>query len=163
MAGNSVSELIFFIAAIMVSSAVAITLVEVIDNYTDEVSDQASLLNVEMGSDLMIINDPMYVNYNSTTTNLTFYLKNTGSRDLTTDDIVVSANGTARSGNNVTSKLVDGGSNWSPGKVVEVVFKVSDLKEGIDYHGWATSSGLSDQGTVKGNAQDTIVFRIKEV
>ncbi|MFO8050253.1 MAG: hypothetical protein R6V01_00960 [Thermoplasmatota archaeon] len=163
MAGNSVSELIFFIAAIMVSSAVAVTLIGVIDNYSDAVSDQASMLNVEMGSDLEIINDPMYVRYNSTTSNLTFYLKNIGSRDLSLDDVAVSANGTARAGSNITKRLVGGGSSWAPGDVVEVVFGSPGLEEDTDYHGWASTSGLTEKGVPKGNAQDIIVFRIWEV
>ncbi|MEA3559271.1 MAG: hypothetical protein U9R75_08470 [Candidatus Thermoplasmatota archaeon] len=160
MAGNSVSELIFFIAAILVSSAVAISLIEVIDSYSDEISDQASLLNVEMGSSIEIINDPMYVNYNTTSSNLTYYLKNVGSRDLSLDDIVVSANGTARSGSNITAVLMGGGSGWSSGDVVEVTFNVPGLRSGLDYPGWASTSGMTEKKIVKGNAQDTIVFRI---
>ncbi|MBN1539424.1 MAG: hypothetical protein JW939_04710 [Candidatus Thermoplasmatota archaeon] len=163
MAGTSISEMIFFIAAILVSSAVAVTLVEVIDRYTDEIENEASLVEGEMRSRVTIINDPLYVRYDPSDGNLTFYLKNTGTGDLSKDDIVVSANGTTRAGNSIWATQLCGGSAWRPGDVMQVTFRVPGLREGIDYHGWASASGLSEKGTVRGTAQSSMVFRIKEV
>lgn len=163
MAGTSISEMIFFITAIIVSSAVAVTLVDVIDRYTDEISDEASIVEGEMRSRVTIINDPLYVIYNSGDGNLTFYLKNTGTGDLSKDDIVVSANGTTRAGKSLWVTQLGGGSAWKPGDVVQVTFRVPGLREGVDYHGWASTSGLSEKGIVRGSAQSSLVFRIKEV
>ncbi|MBN1391052.1 MAG: hypothetical protein JXA22_10475 [Candidatus Thermoplasmatota archaeon] len=163
MAGTSISELIFFITAILVSSAVAVTLIEVIDQYAEEISDEASLMEGEMRSRLMIINDPLYVTYDASDGNLTFYLKNTGTGDLSRDDIIVSANGTTRAGAELWVTQLGGGSVWKPGDVIEVVFRVPGLEEGNDYHGWASTSGISEKGTVRGSSQSSLVFRIREV
>jgi archaellum component FlaG (FlaF/FlaG flagellin family) len=163
MAGTAVSEMIFFIAAIIVSSAVALTLVEVIDTYAENIGDEASLVEGEMRARITIINDPLYVPYDKSDTNLTFYLKNTGTVDLLMEDIVVSANGTSRGGDDIWLNLMGNGSRWGPGDVVEVIFRVPNLKEGIDHSGWASTSGLSDRGTARGSADDSIIFRVKEV
>ncbi|MGA1820468.1 MAG: hypothetical protein ACMUHU_05600 [Thermoplasmatota archaeon] len=163
MAGTSISEMIFFIAAILVSSAVAVTLIEVIDRYTDEISDEASVVEGEMRSRMTIINDPLYVIYDTSDGNLTFYLKNTGTGDLSKDDIVVSANGTTKAGSEIWAAQLGDGSTWRPGDVVEVKFRVPGLKEGIDYKGWATTSGISEKGFIRGTTQASIVFMIEEV
>lgn len=161
MAGNSVSEMIFFIAAIMISSVVAVTLIEIIDDYSSDLRNEASLLKGEMGSRVTVINDPLYVPYTNSTTELVFYLKNTGTADLTTSDIVLSANGTTAAGSDVTVKIMGGGNRWHPGAVVEGSFNVSGLREGIDYQGWVSTSGLSETDQIRGHAEDTITFRIR--
>jgi archaellum component FlaG (FlaF/FlaG flagellin family) len=163
MAGTAVSEMIFFIAAIIVSSAVALTLVGVIDTYAENIGDEASLVEGEMRARVTIINDPLYVIYDPSDTNLTFYLKNTGTVDLSMEDLVVSANGTSKGGDDIWVDLMGNGTRWAPGDVVEVNFRVPTLKEGMDYSGWASTSGLSEKGTARGNADDRIIFRVKEV
>ncbi|MGA1848910.1 MAG: hypothetical protein ACMUHB_06185 [Thermoplasmatota archaeon] len=163
MAGTAVSEMIFFIAAIIVSSAVALTLVEVIDTYAENIGDEASLVEGEMRARVTIINDPLYVTYDRSETNLTFYLKNTGTVDLSIPDIVVSANGTASGGDDIWVDLMGNGTRWGPGDVVEVIFRVPGLKADTDYSGWGSTSGLSERGTAKGSAEDRIIFRVKEV
>jgi len=163
MAGSAVSELIFFTAALLISASVAVALVEIVEDYSASLRDEASLLNADMRARVTIVNDPFYVPYDGTSGDLSFYLKNTGTSGLSLDDIVVSANGTARSGSSLTASVLGGGSLWSPGRTVEVVFSVPDLTEGTDYHGWASTSGLTEEGMARGNAQDTIVFRVTEV
>lgn len=162
MAGTAVSEMIFFIAAILVSSAVAVTLIEVIDRYAEEVSEEATVVEGEMRSRLTIINDPLYVQYDKSSTNLTYYLKNTGTGDLSTQDIVVSANGTTKAGKDLLITLLGGSSDWRPGDTVEVTFSVPSLREGVDYNGWASTSGITETKQVRGNAQDIFIFQVKE-
>lgn len=163
MAGSAASELIFFIAAILISSAVAVTLIDVVGNYSEDMEDEASLLRWEMKAKVRVINDPMYVPYDRTDGNLTLYLKNTGTSDLSTNDIVAAANGTTRAGDDVWVSIVDGGSRWSPGDTVKVNFRVSGLEEGVDYNGWVSSNGLTSTGIRRGSAEDSFVFRIREV
>jgi flagellar protein FlaG len=163
MAGSAVSELIFFIAAILISSAVAVTLIEVIDEYSGDLKDEASVLRWEMRSDMIMVNDMGNVPYESSTGNITFYLKNTGTGDLSTEDIVISANRTIGTGSNLTVTLLGGGRAWSPGKTVQANLLVPNLEEGVDYYGWATTSGLTDEGKRRGNTDAPFVFRIREV
>jgi archaellum component FlaG (FlaF/FlaG flagellin family) len=162
MAGTAVSEMIFFIAAILVSSAVAVTLIEVIDQYADDVSDNAQVVEGEMRSRMTIINDPLYIPYDTTETNITYYIKNTGTISLSTEDLVVSANGTTKAGSDLWIRLLGGSSVWMPGDTIEVIFRAPNLREGVDYNGWASTSGITDNDQIRGSAQDTIIFQVKE-
>jgi flagellar protein FlaG len=161
MAGTTISELIFFIAAILISTTVAVAFIQVADDYSEGISDEARLLRSEMGSKLTIINDPGKVPYDRSTSNLTFYLKNTGSGELSVKDIVVSANGTAASGSKIKTQVLDGGSIWSPGDVVEVKFTVKNLRAGVDYDGWASTSALTEGGIPMGSTQSALTFRVR--
>jgi flagellar protein FlaG len=163
MAGSAVSELIFFIAAIMISSAVAVTLIDVIDDYSSDLRDEASVLRGEMRSDMILVNDPQNVPYETGTGNITFYFKNTGTGDLSIDDLVVSANRTVGTGSNLTVQLLGGGSRWSPGKTVQANFLAGNMDEGEDYHGWATTSGLTTEEGRRGSTEISFVFRIRGV
>jgi flagellar protein FlaG len=163
MAGSAISEMIFFIAAIMISSAVAVTLIEVVDEYSEDLSDEASILRWEMRSDMTFINDPLHIPYNSSTGNLTLYVKNTGTGDLSLGDLVISINGTTKTGNDIMKTILGGGASWSPGKTVQVNMNVPGMNEDMDYHGWGTTSGITSSGGRRGTAQDTLVFRIWEV
>jgi flagellar protein FlaG len=163
MAGTTISELIFFIAAILISTTVAVSFIEVADRYSESISEEAGMMETELGSRMSMINDPARVPYNRTTSNLTFYIKNTGSGYLSVEDLVVSANGTASTGDLIDARVMDGGSGWAPGGVVEVVFTVKNLRSGVDYDGWAATSGISDGGEPRGSAQSTITFRVRGV
>jgi flagellar protein FlaG len=163
MAGNAASELIFFIAAIMISSVVAVTLIDVVGEYSDNIEDEASLLKWDMKAKVKVINDPMYVPYDTSDGNLTIYVKNTGTSDLSVDEIVIGANGTARADTEIWVSIVSGGSKWSPGETVKVNFRVPNLEEDIDYHGWVSTNGLTSSGVRSGSAEDSFVFRIMEV
>jgi len=163
MAGTAVSELIFFITALMVSSAVALVLVDVIDRYAEDIEESSSALKGDMQSRVTFINDPLNVPYDPASGNLTYYLKNTGTGALSMTDIVVSANGTALSGTSVSVKLLSGGARWSSGSTVEVVFPVKGLTTSMDVIGWASTSGLNSAGASRGSAEDSFVFRVREV
>ncbi len=163
MAGSAVSELIFFIAAVMISSAVAVTLIEVIDDYSTNLKDEASILRGEMISDMVLVNDVQRIPYDAATGNITFYLKNTGTGDLSTDDLVLSANRTIGTGSNLTVTLLGGGAKWSPGKTIQANLFVQNLGPNVDHFGWATTSGLTSEGRRRGSTDISFVFRIKEV
>ena len=160
MASTAVSEMIFFIVALFISAGVAGILIGVVDNYSSDIEDAASDLSGEMRSKVGFINDQANVPYNSTSTELTFYLMNTGSGDLSAEDLVVSANGTALAGDDLTTSILGGGRKWSRGKVVEVNLNVTGLQTNTDYHGWASTTGMSDSGSTSGHARDSITFRI---
>lgn len=163
MAGSAISEMIFFIAAIMISSAVAVTLIGVIDDYSEDLGEEASVLRWEMRSQMKVINDPMYIPYDTSNGNLTFYVKNTGTGDLSIDELVVSANGTTGSTSTMWTRTLNGDEDWKPGSTIEVIFRVSGLKQDTDYNGWVYTSGITPTGSPRGTAEDNIVFRIMEV
>ena len=160
MASESISQLIWFIATVLITTSVALLFIDVIGDYGGVLRDRAGRLKGEVEAELEIINDPLAVPYNSTTGNLTFYIKNTGSIKLSVDDLVVAANGVARAGNQISTTIVGGGNDWLPGKVLVAVFTVGNLTSGVDYHGWAQTSGVTDGRKLAGTAWDTIDFQI---
>jgi len=139
---------------------VAFAFVSIADTFSQRLEDEAVQLKAEMGSSMVLINDPANVPYDRTTTNLSFYLKNSGSSELSLEDIVVSANGTAVPSSDLWAEHLEGGSRWLPGDVVQVRFHVPSLRTGVDYPGWASTSGLTDGGSPRGSAQDSFAFRI---
>lgn len=161
MAGSSVSEMIFFIAAILISSVVAVAIIDIVDDYSADLRDEASILRGEMQSRLDIINDQMNVPYHNATSNLTFYIMNTGTGELDRGSLVVAANGTTAAGSALKTRIIGGERRWLPGVVVEANFTVSSLVEGIDYDGWASTSGISEGGEIRGHTMDSIKFRIR--
>ena len=161
MAGNSVSEMIFFIAAILVSSAVAAAFIGIVEDYSGDLEERASLLRGEVRSGMDIVNDPANVPYVNSTSNLTFYIMNTGTGRLSTDSLVVGANGTTAGGSDLYIEILGDETDWLPGVVIGASLKVGGLVEGRDYNGWASTSGLSDSGQIRGHARDDLAFRIR--
>lgn len=159
MASESISQLIWFIATVLITTSVALLFIDVIDDYGRVLTDRSSRLRGEIAADLEIINDPLAVPYDNTTGNITFYIKNTGSIRLSVEDLVVAANGVARGGSEVTTRVLGGG-DWDPGKVLVVSFNVGNLSRGVDYHGWVETSGVTEGGKLAGTAWDTIEFQI---
>ncbi|RLF56087.1 MAG: hypothetical protein DRN35_03785 [Thermoplasmata archaeon] len=159
MASESISQLIWFIATVLITTSVALLFINIIDDYGGVLTERASRLRGEVSADLEIINDPMAVPYDNTTGNITFYIKNTGSIRLSIVDLVVAANGVARGGSEISTRILGGG-EWDPGKVLVTSFNVGNLTWGVDYHGWAQTSGITEGGKLAGTAWDTIEFQI---
>ncbi len=153
--------MIFFIAALLIAATVATVFINIADDFSSDLEDEAERMRQEVRSHLAIINDPGNVPYENSTGKVTYYLMNIGTGDLSMDDIVVSANGTASGGSSIAVRLIGGGTVWSPGGVVEVNFTSSGLVEGVDYHGFASTAGMTPGGKVSGHSQDVIIFRIR--
>ncbi len=153
--------MIFFIAALLIATMVAAVFINIADDFSGDLEDEAERMRQEIRSHIAIINDPGNVPYENSTDNVTYYLMNIGTGDLSMDDIVVSANGTASGGSSIAVRLVGDGTIWSPGGVVEVNFTSSGLVEGVDYHGFASTAGMTSGGKVSGHSQDVLVFRIR--
>jgi flagellar protein FlaG len=161
MAGTTVSEMIFFIAAIVISSMIAVVLIDIVGDFSANLGDEASVLRGEMQSRLDIINDQMNVPYDNSTSTVTFYVMNTGTGELDAESLVVAANGTTAAGSGLEARFMGGERRWLPGVVMEVNFTVDSLAEDIDYNGWASTSGISDRGEIRGHTTDSFVFRIR--
>lgn len=160
MASESISQLIWFIATVLITTSVALLFIDIIDDYGGVLTERASRLRGEVSADLEIINDPLAVPYENSTGNITFYIKNTGSIRLSIVDLVVAANGVARGGGEISTRILGGGGEWDPGKVLVANFNVGNLTRGVDYHGWAQTSGITEGGKLAGTAWDTIEFQI---
>lgn len=119
MASVSISHLILFIASIIVAASVAGTMTAGVDRLDDAISAESLDVSREVRTDVEVISDPGSPVYNvSGNENVTLLVKNTGSRNLPTDAIVVDVlvDGTYR-----TDVWVEPiGGTWNTGDVVRL-------------------------------------------
>ena len=87
----SFTQTIFFIAPIIVAVAIAGTMIGVTDMMADEVRTKAAASASEMGSSIVIINDPRQVPYADGL--VTIYIKNVGSTTPSYKDMLVFLDG----------------------------------------------------------------------
>ncbi|MFQ3285411.1 MAG: flagellar protein FlaG [Natronomonas sp.] len=123
MSGVSASHLIIFIASIVVAAGVAGTLVTQVDRVSTSISDQSEAAEERIDTDIRIISDTgSDAIYNSTNSNLTLYVKNTGGTELTPEagSIDLLVDGSFISGKTVTRVNANNPDRWPPGTVVEV-------------------------------------------
>lgn len=131
MASVSVSQLILFIAAMLVAGSVAGLLTTTVDDIGNAIEEQGIATSDEIRSDVTIINDAGADQTQSG--NVTIYVKNTGNSELSTQpgDIDVLVNGifvTGLDSGNVT--LLDGATTWGEGEVVEIVVTDNNVNAG---------------------------------
>jgi flagellar protein FlaG len=128
VASVSVSHLIIFIAAMLVAGSVAGLLTTTVDDIGNAIEDQGFSTSDEIRSDITIINDAGATQTESG--NVTLYVKNTGSSELSTqpDDIDILINGQFVTGiGSGRVALLDGAEVWSEGEVVEIIVDVTGV------------------------------------
>lgn len=131
MAGASVSEMILFIAALVVAASVAGTLTTQVDRVSDSLSARSLDVSNEIRADVTVISDSGAQVYDRNGNgNVTLYVRNTGSSDLPADpgSVDVLFDGAYQSEVSVT--VVSGGPGWSRGGVVRVSFQPSSVPSG---------------------------------
>lgn len=118
MASVSVSELVLFIAALLVATGVATTLTASVSDISQVVSERGNGVADQIATEVEVINDPGSPAsiYNATSGNITLLVKNTGSGTLPADpkaiEVLVDGNYTQ-----VSNVTVAGGGNWREGDV----------------------------------------------
>lgn len=125
MAGVSVSHLVLFIASLVVAAGVAGTLVTEVGHVSESVTERSEGVSQNIETDVEMISDTgSDAIYNSTDTNITVLVKNTGSTGLvaSSDQIDVLVDGRFIPEGNVSVKRADGSgeTNWPTGSVVEI-------------------------------------------
>jgi archaellum component FlaG (FlaF/FlaG flagellin family) len=161
MAAVSISHMIWFIVAIIVATSTALVFVGVIDNISEGMEDIGDDSVGSMRTSVRIINDPAAVPYNTTSSEITFYLKNSGEYDIQISSILLVVNGTALNSSSLNVDIIVNGPEFEYGSVAEVKGAVPNLEEGRDYHAWVSVNGLSPGGYVAGSAEEENHFRIK--
>ncbi len=136
MASTAVSQLIFFIAGLVVASVVVGVMLSSTTNLADGIEGRSSSLADSLRSDVRIINDPVAMPYNATNQTLTLYVLNSGTISLPATNATLRAfvNGTFAA--NTTVYIVGGGS-WGPQGIAI-----------IEVHGLALTSGTDMLVTV---------------
>lgn len=120
------SMMIVFIGAVAAAGVASAAIVGVVGDMTFQFRQQGTNIADAMGTDLKIVNDPQNVPYDDGATNLTLYVKNTGSRVLVANESSVFVDGRYR---NFTSNLLGSTDRWVHGTVMALYVDV-DLASG---------------------------------
>ncbi len=137
MSGVSASTLVIFIATILVAAGVAGTLVTTVGDISTSAETRGDAITESIDADIELLNDGgganFYVEEGDGTSEITFYLRNTGSNALLKEpgDIDVLVNGLfiddlsieSRSGN-------DDPRVWERGEVIEIVVTLEEELDG---------------------------------
>jgi len=147
---TAASQIIFFIAALIVSMAIAGTLISTTTKYSNDIEKRGSDMGTTLLTDIKIINDPVAMPYNASNNTITLYIQNTGSTIIpfSNQSVHVMINGTFYS--NLTFVLPSGASSWAPQIILTIVVKQVTLPDN-DYR---------LKVVVTGGIYHTITFRI---
>jgi flagellar protein FlaG len=121
MPATSASQLIFFIAAMVVATAVAGVFMTATINLAKDMKGAADDQDNQFNTHFTVMNDPSAMPFNATCSTLVVYLLNTGSSVIDQQFTRILINGTAYTSDNMTFELLDGATVWNN----EVVLKVT--------------------------------------
>ncbi len=143
MPATGATHLIFFIAAMIIASALVGGFYVVIDNLNDAMVARSDAEQRSIRSRVEIINDLVAMPYNNTSKELTVYVKNTGAQRLDPNQTVVFIDGLHH---NSTWRIIGGGGNWTQGATLELVVEDCYLSAWSDHSlKVSTSYGASDR------------------
>lgn len=133
MASGGVAEMVLFIAALLVAASVAGTLTSEVTRIGDAISDRSLDVASDVRTDVEIISDPATGVYNDSNSNVTVYVRNTGSASLpaepSTFDVLL--DGTYQG--DVSVSAMEGGAMWHEGEVVELTVRTAGLDQNSDH------------------------------
>ena len=132
MPATAASQLIFFIAAMVVATAVAGMFVTTTINISKDIRRAADAQSKAFNTQVTVINDASAMPYNSTCSTLVLYIKNTGSTTIDEKQTSVLINGTYFTRDNMTFTLLDGATEWKDEVVLQVTMSNVTLAPG-DY------------------------------
>jgi archaellum component FlaG (FlaF/FlaG flagellin family) len=143
MPATGATHLIFFIAAMVIASALVGGFYVVIQDLNDAMEERSLAEQNSIRSRVEIINDLVAMPYNNTSKELTLYVKNTGAQMLDPNRTVVFIDGFDH---NFTWRLVGGVSRWTPGVTLELTVESCYFTALSDHSvKVSTSYGASDR------------------
>ncbi len=154
MAGEGITQMIFFIGAIVIAVGVISVVSHNVQSISASYGMSSQTLADQLKTDITIINDPAAIPCDSV--NCSFFVKNTGKNTLDNSSVNLFLDGNYQ---NVTKNMtiMDGGSVWYPTYVLRLNISASLLNASL------LPSGLRDHTVrvVAGNGVfDTMPFRI---
>lgn len=139
MSDSSTTQMIFFVAAIIVAASLAGVFIGLSANMAQAVEKRAINFSDKLDTSIKIINDPAFMPYQDS--NLTLYVKNTGANQMLPTDLLVMIDGKDQ---NSSSWTIIGGSNiWGPSIVLEIHLNII-LANGDHTAKVVISNGISD-------------------
>ncbi len=141
-ADSAMTHLIFFIAAIIIAVSVVAVLTSNVQSITASTAVSSQVMAEQLRTDITVISDPEIIPYDSSV--YTFYVKNTGYTELSTDFINIFIDGMLVLPNNANLVLPAGESVWRSGDVLEVYVSIDALSSGDHRFLIATKNGKTD-------------------
>jgi len=163
MAANSISHMIWFIVALIVASSTAIAFIGIIENLSDGIEDIGEDSVGSLKTSIEIINDPAAIPYKTSSSEITFYIKNKGEYDIQMSSILLVVNGTALNASALNIDIISNGPDFEHGSVARLNGTVPGLRDGVDYYAWITVNGMNHGGYVSGSAKDEVHFKITSI
>jgi len=117
MPSTAVSQIIFFIASIVVATMVVGGLFVVTQDFTDALEDRGHTNAEKLRTRILIVNDPVAMPYNNTTGELHVYVKNIGMREIGMGSIAILLDGRPAT---ISDVSLLNGTDWEPGRTVDV-------------------------------------------
>lgn len=148
MPGESITHLLFFIAAIMIAVGVIGVVTTNVQTITASYGLGSKSLADQLKTDITIINDPAAIPFSNN--NYSFFVKNTGKSILYPSEVNMFVDGNYTS--NLTYNVMEGGTTWSPTYVLMLNYSIQKNP--------VLSSGDHTVRVVAGNGVfDTMAFR----
>lgn len=136
---DSFTQMIFFIASIIVAVSIAGTIIGVSGVLANEMRTKADSAASEMGSAIVFLNDPRNVPYEDGV--ITLYIKNVGEMSQSYNDLILFIDGEYTE---FDARIVNSSSeNWVTGAVIEVTATIA-LEEGDHTAKAILENGVSD-------------------
>jgi flagellar protein FlaG len=136
---DSFTQMIFFIASIIVAVSIAGTIIGVSGVLANEMRTKADSAASEMGSAIVFLNDPRHVPYEDGV--ITLYIKNIGEISQSYNDLILFIDGEYTE---FDARIVNSSSeNWVTGEVIEVTATIT-LEEGDHTAKAILENGVSD-------------------
>jgi archaellum component FlaG (FlaF/FlaG flagellin family) len=139
MSDAGTTQTIFFVAAIVVAASLSGVFIGLSSNMATAIEKRATNFSDKLDTSIKVINDPAFMPYNDS--NLTLYIKNTGSIILLPTDMIVMIDGLLQ--NDSSWAIMGGATQWVPGIVLEVHLNII-LANGDHTAKVVISNGISD-------------------
>jgi len=140
-AGASATQMVFFIASVIIALSVVGAMFMNVQSLSSAVIIGSKTLSEQLKTDITVINDPEIIPNSSGI--YTFYVKNTGMQELGTEYITVIIDGTIISDNNLNKTILEGGQTWLTGDVLKINATIS-LAAGNHNLRVITANGIED-------------------
>jgi len=122
--------MIFFIASMIVASAVAGVFMGTSIKFSNDLKTKGNALSNDINTEVTIVNDPSAMPYNSTDLTLKVYVKNVGTTTLAHCLTRVLIDGNYSSSANLTFRLMDGATAWGNEVTLEIIVGNCTLTSG---------------------------------
>ncbi len=122
-AGASATQMIFFITSVIIALGVVGALFLNVQSISTAATMGSKTFSGQLRTDITVINDPEIISNSSG--NYTFYVKNTGKEDLSTQYITVLIDGSLVPDGNLNKTILNGDAMWIPGDVLQINATVS--------------------------------------